>query len=118
MIEKQDNKIRKIYAFPLTDTNIATATKERFNRVTSEYILTFSLDKVPGGSEISGENCKLLSDADNEWIAECIYVIAKEYATVHSMQNAEYQRKFLEEFEDELKKQQEVEREEAKVGRS
>lgn len=101
--------VRKIYAFALTDANMATALHERFSRITPQYILTFSEEEPDGGYEICGEDMRHLSDADNGWLASCLYVIAKEHAEEHAAEIEVQQQNFLAEFESELKKQQEIE---------
>ena len=85
----EDGKtIYRLYALPLTISNIDIAAKYRFSRATPTpvpgYVLIYTDDNTPDGAyEITEDDAKLLSAADERWLFDSNAAIIAEEIELH-----------------------------------
>lgn len=69
----------RLYALKVDRKSIEAAMRERFNRITPDYILVYTDGKQPEHSIIMEEDdSKRLNDADVRWLLDCNVVIIAE----------------------------------------
>lgn len=102
----------KLFALPLTATNIAVAAQERFSRATPTpepgYVLIYTDSDAPNGAEeITKESVGLLSAADERWLFDCNAALIAEQIELHKPDILRGISESIEALETELKKQKE-----------
>lgn len=78
MKKEQEKRIFKLYAFINNDNSISLAEKNRFSRITAQYVLVYTddektiEDKAKHSYIIIRENdTNRLSKGDKEWLTSC-----------------------------------------------
>ena len=74
----------KLYAFRLTDENLAMVQNERFYRITSKYILLYDCNqRTTNYNEIGVNELRYLSVQDKQWLLDCNMAIIAEETEKH-----------------------------------
>ena len=88
--------------------SMALAQKERFARITPEYILVYVKRRMTGLPEITEKNTDIMSDKDRQWLRDCnMALIGEEVAHGRNDFISEMSRK-VEELERALVRQKEL----------
>ena len=102
----EEHKTYKVYAMLLNNENVEIANKERFHRMTPEYIMVFTQAEMPEMSyEIKAEDYNHLTEYDRKWIRDCAVAVAME--AVQAEDTAEKTMEILERIEKALQAQAE-----------
>lgn len=98
----------RLYANNVTDFNITIAEKNRFNRITADYLLVYTPDKMKNWPEITDDTVNILTDTDRKWLFECnMILISEEMAKEGSDFGVDMQRT-IDELEKALKREREL----------
>lgn len=69
----------RIYAMRVTEENVRWAAAERFQRITPDYLLVFSLRRKPKrAAAITEREAGALSKGDLKWLEDCGIVLVAE----------------------------------------
>lgn len=70
-MSNQKKKYR-LYALPTTDETVRRAEKERFSRITVDYVLIYKPGKpVKDAAEITDAEAYRLTEAERRWLWDC-----------------------------------------------
>ena len=108
-----DKTVYRLYALPLTATNINIASKARFSRATPSpvpgYVLIYTEGEKPDGAmEITKEQVNLLSPADERWLFDSNAALIAEQIELHKPDILGGLAESIDALETELKKQKET----------
>lgn len=88
--------------------NIEAASKNRFHRVTADYILIYRRGKCGYGEvEVKGDDLKRLTKLDREWLSDCNMAILAEESGAAADATAEKLRNMIDELETALRTERE-----------
>lgn len=100
----------RLYAMKITQENISYAISQRFNRITSKYILVYKTGSAGKGAvEIKNSDLKRLTLTDEKWLLTCNITILQEEALRTAPQTAQYLNDMIDKLEIALEEQQRVE---------
>lgn len=93
----------RLFANKVTEETNNIAYKERFSRITKNYILIYKVGNKPSGwMEITEENSKSLSASDKQWLRDANIVIINEEMQTREQQALENLQNKLNVLETEL----------------
>lgn len=110
----------KLYAAEMNRENVEKAEKERFSRVTANYMLLYRRTKprhIPA-VEVKGNDLRRLTESDRLWLADCIATLLGEAAGRRQETAAQRVNEMLTAWEKELQKTREGMEKEAQDGRN
>ena len=110
----------KLYAAEMNRKNVEKAEKERFSRVTANYMLLYRRTKprhIPA-LEVKGKDLRRLTESDRLWLADCIATLLGEAAGKRQDATARRVNEMLTAWEKELQKTREGLEKEAQDGRN
>ena len=71
----------RLYAMPVNADNMEMAQKERFSRITPEYVLIYVKRRISDFPEITDKNIDIMSDKDRQWLSDCNMALIGEEVT-------------------------------------
>ena len=110
----------KLYAAEVSRLNVEKAERERFFRVTVNYMLLYRRTKprhIPS-VEVKGDDLRRLTESDRLWLADCIATLLGEAAGRRQETAAQRVNEMLTAWEKELQKTREGLKKEAQDGRN
>lgn len=110
----------KLYAAEVSRLNVEKAERERFSRVTANYMLLYRRTKprhIPA-VEVKGEDLRRLTESDRLWLADCIATLLGEAAGRRQETAAQRVNEMLTAWEKELQRTREGMKEEAQDERN
>ena len=108
-VKKPETK--KVYGLRMTQESIGYALRQRVYRITPKYVLVFTENEpeLPCILISNADAVGHFKDEDWKWLKDCIGTIAHEEAKRHENEIEKLTHDFLDEFERELKAEQEKE---------
>ena len=110
----------KLYAAEVSRLNVEKAERERFSRVTANYMLLYRRTKprhIPA-VEVKGNDLRRLTESDRLWLADCIATLLGEAAGRRQETVAQRVNEMLTAWEKELQKTRKGLEKEAQDGRN
>jgi hypothetical protein len=110
----------KLYAAEVSRLNVEKAERERFSRVTANYMLLYRRAKprhIPA-VEVKGEDLRRLTESDRLWLADCIATLLGEAAGRRQETAAQRVNEMLTAWEKELQRTRKGLEKEAQDGRN
>ena len=110
----------KLYTAEVSRMNVEKAERERFSRVTANYMLLYRRTKprhIPA-VEVKGNDLRRLTESDRLWLADCIATLLGEAAGRRQETVAQRVNEMLTAWEKELQKTREGLEKEAQDGRN
>ena len=94
----------KLYAFRLTEENLAMVQNKRFYRITLKYILLYDCNEQSTAyNEIGANELHYLSFQDRQWLQDCNMVIITEDTEKHKDEIAMHMNLMMDNLENALK---------------
>nr|DAP18003.1 MAG TPA: hypothetical protein [Bacteriophage sp.] len=110
----------KLYAAEVSRLNVEKAERERFSRVTANYMLLYRRTKprhIPT-VEVKGDDLRRLTESDRLWLADCIATLLGEAAGKRQDATARRVSEMLTAWEKELQRTREGMKKETQDGRN
>ena len=110
----------KLYAAEVSRLNVEKAERERFSRVTANYMLLYRRTKprhIPA-VEVKGDDLRRLTESDRLWLADCIATLLGQAAGRRQETVAQRVNEMLTAWEKELQKTRKGLEKEAQDGRN
>lgn len=97
----------RLFAAPPLEEDEARRTfrDAEFYLLTPRYALVYTTEEIYGAVEIRGERIQALNAMEQAWLISCGETIAARQRAEQAAQAEERRRQFLEEFEEELRKE-------------
>lgn len=104
----------RLFAMEMDSYNVAVAAKNRFHRITPDYILVYRRGTADYGEiEVKGDDLRRLAKMDREWLSDCNAALLAEASEDAATDTAERLRVMIDELEAALREERDRCREEA-----